>query len=231
MPTITRRQFNAGSLAAALLPSLFVPRQKVRQIDLGLFCDRDDDIGRFDLEQPFKQEYLSYATDGRVCVRTPLEVRMPDGEPQERRLPKACGLTWDHDNLKGWRSLDRARFVDAEWPQECHVCTGRGCHGGSKCSKCDATGWQHFSTSDHFADYELPCDCKTGWVGGITCARCAGMGEIKSAVDLGGCLVAPLYWAKLRTLGEVEYCVTGGQEAVRFRAADVDGLLMPLGKQ
>lgn len=231
--TISRRTFGKSTIATAavlLLPSwLFAPR-KVRHIDLGVFCDPD--VGRYDLSRPFLQEGLTYATDGHICVRTGL-IDAPPEDSEERRLPKAAGLSWWEGQLQGWQSLDGARRVSVGVSMACPTCFGKGRVGkGVKpCAKCEGEGWYTYFDDDGFAEYEKRCpDCETtGYIGGIVCGECQGSGLVDYAYKLaGGWIVAPIYVAKLRTLGAVDYAVDGGPESdpVRLKFDGGEGLVM-----
>lgn len=230
---MNRRQFNATAVAAAFLPSILLPRQRVRHIDLSMFCEEEASY-RYEMRQPFQQEGLNYATDSIVCVRTSLPVQMSESA-ETVRLPKACGLPWRHDQLTGWQPWSKYHFVPYEHGCICPKCFGKGRvgEGVRECARCYGSGNDYQPSGD--GDYSrVRCECTAGWTGGAQCGSCTGTGKVDFAIELGGCKIAPEYHAKIATLGEVEFSVAQGlfdvkksgiDEVVLFRGADVEGMV------
>src|SRR5690606_10086468 len=126
-----------------------------------------------------------------------------------------------------------ARRVSVGVSVACPTCFGKGRvgNGVKPCAKCDGEGWYAYFDDDGFAEYEKRCpDFKTtGHIGGIVCGECQGSGRVDYAYKLaGGWIVAPIYVAKLRTLGAVDYAVDGDPESdpVRLKFDGGEGLLM-----
>src|SRR5690606_3340682 len=146
----------------------------------------------------------TYATDGRVCVRTNL-IATPPEDSEERRLPPADSLEWDHDAARGWRSLRAATRCKNKDSLACPMCYGKGrCGTGVKpCEQCQGTGYELVADDDHdnFASYERPCrtcDLRTGYVGGQQCPQCRGDGNVDFTIQLASdWFIQPQYHAKL----------------------------------
>lgn len=231
----TRRQFLATGAAALLLPTWLLRSKRVRHLDLSTFCEVDDYQGRFNLTTPFHQEGFTYATDARVCVRTALPVDLATAE--ECRRPKANRLPWEHEKKCGWKSWDTAVRQQTDIEPDCPTCFGRGRFNCKQCERCEGSCWRTEYTNDGFADAEKPCECRTGWVGGTACPECRGSGAVDYVMRIGGVCIAPIYHAKVATLGPVDF-VNGGvppdaftkdnRTAVLFRFDGGDGMVMPL---
>lgn len=225
--SVTRRDFSKAVGSFLLLPTWFFQRaEKVRQIDLSLFCGPG---WKYDMETPFWQEGHTYATDARVCVRTNLIVT-PPSDSKERRLPRASDreVGWNHDITTGWQSdsaLVRVKVKsNCQWT--CPSCFGVG-HVApyEPCKTCSGDQW---ITTDE--EYEKKCpDCFTGYIGRSKCLECRGSGEVDYLYRLGSTFFAPEYVAKLRTLGPLDLAEPtefGPPMMIRFDGGEA--LLMPV---
>jgi hypothetical protein len=189
-----RRDFirTSGSAAAMLwLPSWLLPRrQKIKSIDLGLFCD--DSYGLYDTQQPFIQGVHVYATDARVAIRVDKELAA-NLSGDEAKLPRADMLEWPDADSAGWQpvsSLRRAAWKDAHCPD----CRGRGRIGyGVEECRCE-----YMPTCP-----ENGASCN-GWTGGQVCCRCDGKGRVDYCLEFCGLAFNPDYVARLDTLPGVE---------------------------
>lgn len=232
--TITRRDVLKTGAAALLLPTWLLKRQTVRHIDLSLFCDPESAECRYDMTRPFHQDGVTFATDARICVRTTLPVNMDGAD--ERSQPKFDSLKWEPDG-KGWLPLSRANRIPSELfrghpiEYECPSCFGKGRGGNYRpCPKCDATGWMVIRCSDDFENYETPCTCRTGYLGGTECHECSGKGQVTYRYQLGGLMLAPTYVEKMQTLGDVDCLPRPDDIQALFRFDGGEGIVMGLAR-
>ena len=135
--TISRRSFVKAMGASLLVPSIVIDETKQKSIDMSPFCT--DEFRRYDLAKPFFQEGLTYATDGRVCIRTHLVDAPESGD--EVKLPRAAALNWAKSGScwVDWRRSARRRKSDCAHP--CPSCLHGWLGETRKCSGC--SGYAH----------------------------------------------------------------------------------------
>lgn len=248
-----RRDFvKSASAALAFLPSLQWLTRVPKPVDLSIFADRWNDYapGRYDLTKPFAQSGMTYATDGRVAVRT--LVADPVDDSPSKKLPNAAGLIWPHDELDRWRPWPKQQFI--EHPSRggfCPVCEGRNRIGGpdvvTQCKRCDGEGQIFDGSADDFwredgKGWSNCPDCKgQQYVGGEPCDYCTGKKLFPEVQMIGELAVAGHYDNRVRTLPDLEFAIierpenhakkynyTNDWRLIAFRSHDVQGLLMPL---
>lgn len=242
MSNMNRRAFLGAAATFAGLgfaPAWGQFEQRRREIDLTPFCD-DYACSRYDLTSPFAQGDKAIATDGRVLVRTTLAA-LPEVNA-DRRLPNIEKIPyWDRKPDK-WLRWPRELYVGTKgrYSNTCPFCDGKGgTVNVRQCTKCNGEGYRSIICGDPDIDdpsdggsYEIPCkSClKTGWLWDSKCSHCNGKGETVAACyqPIGKAIIASHYDAKLRRLGDLEFCVVGEERIVKFRGDGFDGLLMPL---
>lgn len=175
---------------------------KTTAIDLDLFCDHDPDRARYQLNKPFVQDGVRYATDSRIAVAV-TAADEPDTVPEFSKLPLMTKAHFGHDTVKKWSPLP-------ERATDCEECRGVGraecnrCYGSGTC-ECDM-GHEH--------------DCQNCDDGKMTC---------KCFVTFGEYDVATWLVEKMRTLPGVEWGVGAKRkDAVLFRFDGGTGTVMPL---
>lgn len=237
--TTNRRGFiqAAGAFAGlGLLPSWRAFAQR-KAIDLTPFC-YDHPVGsRYgDLTKPFAQDGMAYGTDARILCRTILADAPALGE--NSKLPAISELPWWQQESK-WQPWPKRRLFDDDiTPNTCPICWGRGgLEGLAPCVPCEGHG---FITTGE--DYESRCKrCQTtGWTWTLKCDYCGGKGETSRPClqRVGSLVVAGHYDARVRGLGDVEFCISRNEllykhlppdtGVVRFRGDGFEGLLMPI---
>lgn len=212
---MNRRQFSAstsGFLASLLLPKF----QRIREIDLSLFCG--ETAGKYDLSRPFLQNGNVYATEGCIALQLSSVSESLAGEGAV--IPDAARLGWADRDSVGWTPIDRLVRANRDYCG-CLNCFGRG-RVGSGVHECECVDY-----------YEVHCDCMAGYVGGKQCQECSGSGTVDYCLELGDMQLNPDYIGRLRTIQGVEVkqvpCevpVADFMLAARFPQGS--GLLMPL---
>jgi hypothetical protein len=193
----------AGIMASFILPA---PRPR---LDLRRWCARRaGNAGhQYDHRLPYTLNDFTYATDGFRCLRVRPE--SGDVEQQKRLIPKVESLSWNHDRLKGWRSLPRLEWLEAD-DSTCHECDGYGLAGDAvyqECEPCGGTG-NEWVGSNYDLSYPVPCPhCKSeGHIapaGSVPCVACKGKpyGRRPSVVRLDGRYFDAHFYEQVRELG------------------------------
>jgi len=239
--SMNRRSFIGAAATFAgltLAPAWGIFQQKRREIDLQEFC-AEDCWGRYDLTKPFAQGEHAIGANFHVLVRTTLAA-LPENEA-DRRLPNLDKLPQLNFQPDKWFKWPRELYVGAKggYGGLCPFCAGKGGRGNVRmCLECEGGGYRYLvdevDEDDDFneKEYEIPCkSClKTGWLWDSKCSHCNGKGETVAACyqPIGKAIIASHYDAKLRRLGDLEFCVVGEERIVKFRGDGFDGLLMPL---
>ena len=225
---MNRRDFGRSTIATAaglMIPTWVFSPRKVRHIDLSQFCDPEQWV-RYDLATPFLQDNTTYASDGRVAVRTTLLNTPPDDAKEEKRRPMMDSLPWRHDAMRGWRSWDRWKKTD-EHNCICPYCTNGRIGPLVTCTKCHGDEFEM-----EWCEY---CD-ETGKRGAHECPECKGTGWVNYAYEMDGVCIAPGYLNKVSTLGPVEVAIDRKPfgdvtTLVLFRFDGGDGILCPVEKR
>lgn len=236
--TINRRGFlgaAASLVGLAAVPAWGLFQQRRREIDLTQFCE-DNFYGRYDITKPFAQGGSVIGTDAKVLVRTTLAAQ-PELD-DERWLPNIEKLLDWKSEPKKWLKWPKETYLGTRgrYGNQCPFCDGKGgTINVRKCGTCNGDGYQPIENDpDEFNTYEAPCKTcqKTGWLWDAKCSHCGGMGETKLACyqPIENIFVASHYDARLRKLGDLQFCLHGiaDYQIVRFRGDGFDGLLMPL---
>ena len=244
--TISRRTFvkAVSALAVSTIAPAWVQFKQQREINLLPFCERDIHP-RYDLRKPFAQGGVVIATDGRVLVRTTLADAPELNE--ERKLPNVAAIPfWNQEIKSPWKKWPRVRYVGTKnrYGYECPRCIGIGGFGNVReCEPCIGTGYVPVFTAAECAEfdsYEKPCkDCNhSGWLFDVKCEACGGTGDSKAECYqlLEGEVIASIFDAKLRQLGELEYQFIPVENEkknyvdriIKFRGDGFDGFLMPM---
>ena len=188
----------AVGLASFILPA---PRPR---IDLAEFCATKT-LGQYDLRLPYEVNGHTFACDSHICVRVAPSVA---DEVQSRGpVPPFHRLPWDHDELRGWRSLPKLEPIMAA-NSVCPECNGTGYERGAvivDCNVCDGTGTEWIGS---VWDISRPQRCR-GCKGsgnrsnGPECATCGGQGDgvFPSLVELHGQYLNARLYAKAQRLG------------------------------
>lgn len=231
---MNRRTFinAAGAFAGLALAPAWSSFQPRKQIDLSPFCA--DYSVRYDLDKPFAQGGKIIATDGRALVRTTLaDIPQLDGE---LRLPDISKIeAWGKIDGK-WKPWPKRQYLGCSphscGDECCYVCNGDGGHGNVRqCPRCNGDGYLPYDdpASVVSGEYEAPCKtCKTrGKLFDVACDFCKGEGYTQDACyqPIGKIFIGPSFDARLRRLGELEFCMAG-PDCVHFRGDGFDGLLM-----
>jgi hypothetical protein len=188
------------------------------------------DAARYDLALPFVRRPFVYATDGRILVRAAANPAIVDllMRPPGRRVPNAESLFADP---AAWKAESTRLPMVA--PPTCPRCEGVANLPARDCDRCDGAG--AFACCECGQDRECPRCGGKGKLPAGPCNYCDATGYDWGYVDdvgLGrGTTIAARYACLLLRHGAVLFLpVAGGENAVRFTAGDVEGLLMPLGK-
>lgn len=186
---VTRR--DALKLAAASLVSFILPAPR-KQLDLMAYCAKRPRLAKYTLTLPYNLADWVYATEGHICVRVRPETA--DVEQATGRIPPFETLSWNHDRLRGWRSLPKLEPLLAK-DSPCTACEGYGLEGGDvfqECETCQGCG-QVWTGTDYASSYPVQCRaCKgKGHVkppGAKECGVCKGeaYGVLPSVVNLEG---------------------------------------------
>ena len=216
---MTRR--DAFKAAAGLLATFVLPAPR-RVIDLRQFC-RKQPYYRWDLTMPYHLHDWTYATDAHVCVRVrPLAADKAD---HEGWIPPFESLSWNHADIRGWRTLpERPAIVAADQP--CPACDGTGNAGGVPSWECRCEGFEGISCDDCGGSGELRPP------GVAVCPNCWGKayGKFPSFVELDGRYFDAKLYAKAQRLG-AEYVHDNwrcrpSSPMLKFKFGGGDGLLM-----
>lgn len=189
----------AGTLAAFVLPASR-PR-----IDLMAFCGRY--FLRYEMRLPHEVNDWTYATDGHVCVR--VRPSVTDRVESHGKAPPFHTLTWNHDQLRGWRTLPRLQPILAA-DSDCPQCDGTGYSPGITCTECEACdGLGDVWVNSNYDDgRRRPCqDC--GGLGHVPpagtpeCSNCHGkaVGVFPSVVKLDDSYYDAVLYEKVQALG------------------------------
>lgn len=235
--TVKRRTFikAAGFALAAPIAATRLLTPKSAAIDLMPFCDRDSGR-RYDMSKPFIQgppsDEWTYATDGRVCIRTKQSI---SSTWEKTKLPNAAGLEqWHHGGQ--WRPWPKQVRLEAyrDTDDVCPMCDGLGCFGDFKdireCTDCYGDGWI-YTRIDKYGDRCERCDCINGFRGGVKCDYCGGEGSTHrpSVLVLEDRIIGGGYARKVERLPGLEWRPTDSdlETAIALRFEGGEGLLMP----
>ena len=223
----------AGTLAAFVLPA---PRLRV---NLRQFCARLPGV-KYDCTMPYSFNDFVYATDQHVCLR--VRPALADRVHHEGPVPPFDALSWNHDRLRGWRSLPKLEPLLAK-DSSCDRCDG--CwytHDGdpamcSECATCDGMGrtWE-----GNGWDLSVPVQCVSCLCGGlvpppnaIKCPDCDGkaIGVFPSVVRLDGVYFDRVLYERVRGAGgefvHDNWHAMSSYPLMKFRLdGEGDGLLM-----
>lgn len=231
---MNRRTFLGAS--AVSLASFFLPAPRPR-LDLLRFCAQEP-WGRYDLRLPFVFRDFAYASDAHCCLRVPPATA--DQERGQGEAPPFTSLSWNHDCLRGWRSLPK---LDAQLARDsyCPTCDGYGHLRGEKpavCDECERCGGTGVCWAGSNYDLSYPVQCRTckglGHVqpaGAVVCPTCQGyaVGVFPSVTILDGRYFDAQLYEKVRTLGgEYVHDQFKGSSLLKFRFDGGDGVLMGL---
>jgi hypothetical protein len=228
----TRRTFikAASAAAATLLVPTWKPLISRPPLDIQDFCATDEWSSRYSLQEPFAQKDFTYASDGRICVRT--DLIKPDLSTEPRKHPNAAGLRWEHDCLERWNPWPRKNWVADSKPfVACPICYGLKPQGAVDCTVCQGYGFIGEDEKDCTA-----CNSR-GWQGPI-CDYCHLEGDIENKPTLqpvGDLRINGWYDQKIRRLDSVEFAVVKWpstkyvpDEVVLFRFNGGQGIVMPI---
>jgi hypothetical protein len=197
---------------------------------------------RYHLDRPFGIDDWTYATDGRIAVRTQMVLPAADG--LERRYPNLRSLPWDRGakwhkwpKQKWWRLDDG----ESDW---CPYCAGLGLVGDDVviCWECGGAGEV---CVDEDCIGRCPQCRGRKCAGGSRCHYCQGkgQGDFHRIQLIGRAWINGHYDLKVRTLPDVEFSeVTLARDfppghalhgeppvdAVAIRFDGGEGVLMPL---
>ncbi len=195
-------------------------------IDMQTFCDG---VTRYQIDEPFVQDGLRIATDGRLLVI------MPTGEtdtpPKEKPFPKIATMFQEYSWVEGKFAIEKPELSVKEhcW---CDVCTGDGkksetclaCRGEGVCNLCSC-GFEHECGR---------CDGDGHTHTGATCTECNGSGQGYDKQRIGGAFFNGTYLAKIAKLlpspktEKVGRKPDGNQPCMRFIFDGGYGYLMGL---
>jgi hypothetical protein len=200
--------------------------------DLRPFCSTV--AHRTALHRPFTHKECTYATDGRILVKTPfIEGTLtiegaPSFESLEALLPKDKGIPVEYP--PDWESL-------APISETCYKCKGTGAM--FECPTCDGVGEVECDHCGHESTCEDCHGIGTGSTsrdkeGAQTCDSCDGTGSIDSTLPVslnrGKMFVNITYLRNVFTLPNVQAFISNSKETqlLHFTFDEGEGVLMPL---
>lgn len=196
-------------------------------VDLDFFCDPEFS---WKVGHPFAFRGGVAATDARLFIHNPSE---------QLQLPPVDELWWDDiDKPADWLKVDKLDCMNSKSMLQCPTCYGRGRigYGVERC--------HHPNAGVNDADCFL-CDNR-GWLGGVQCDGCNGVGQ---TTDGTLCWIESVpfaygYLRKLSLLGRAEvrllrgvkptsgYKNTETLDVLAFRTnTGWRGFLMPLSQE
>jgi len=191
-------------------------------IDLHIFCANDHEL----LAEPFSFGNFSYATNGHVCVRVPLDSNIKKGKPDSIDVEKLtyCEPNGTYKEFPEYKPTEKTG---------CDACLSTGF--SSFCPECDGEGEVTFNNSFH--SYE--CNCETchgdGSVAGGTdkCRICGGSGLVNKErfpyVDVDDMRLNTNLLDLIKDLPNVKINTTS-KEYATFVFDGGDGVVMPMHK-
>jgi len=227
---MNRRAF-LGSVASGLVASWLSPRVAIPSsspspsIDLTPFCWKNlASLHPFQgATVPFLQEDPNagtlratlhrYATNGKVCIRTPAEWWERDN-CEVKRLPPANKLGWDHDSARGWLAWPTSPAYEVEEDTQCPECYDFDLSG---CNACEGDGGKWSSPRGHkFVECHV---CKGHGFIAPPCDMCHGkrIGRFPFAFHLPGVDLRSniIVHRLLQRLPGLEYCSAQGPKVTR----------------
>ena len=228
-----RRSFLKAGLAlagATLMPSTFFEVPKAATIDLSVFCEREVFALRYPLHLPFEQGDTTYATDGRICVRT--KQLAPPIVAEEHRLPPVDSLPWEGERSE-WKPL----WLQREKKRSGALCPVLECSGGWIGTKrpCDHCHGGFIQTEEFVSNFspemcfsECPRCLGAEEIGEHRCDVCNGTGDVDWCYRLNNHRIAPNYISRIQTLEgvEIDTTVEHPDRPLRFRFNGGEGLVM-----
>ena len=89
-----------------------------------------ENIGRYNLDEPWIKDGFIYATDGRMCIRMPTD--QPDTVSEGKKWPSSVNGFEQSGELLSWPVIDEGQG------HKCWACNGEG-HPDKECELCGST--------------------------------------------------------------------------------------------
>lgn len=185
-------------------------------MDLKPFCGKSKAIS-----EPFSGGEYSYATDGSIIIRVPVQAETT------KEVPDGLGYgfpSFDHDLITSWLDMP----VLPTNKITCEKCNGTGKE--ETCHECNGDGILTFESD--YNTYEVECE-RCGGNGKndeIPCDECEGEGKIPEVpyVKLDSVCLGIKYLELLKDLPDIKFAIVSKDrsEPVRFKFAGGVGLLM-----
>lgn len=201
--------------------------------DLKKFCSEDET--RPGLWNPFQANGYTYATDGRIMIKTPLiegTRNIPEAlkfEILDANIPKEEGIPVEYP--KSWESFTPEI-------EKCHTCKGTGAI--KTCRTCDGEGE---ITCDHCGHEDTCEDCRGKGIesvaplsiGSELCEYCDGKGTIETtsivSLNRGLVFVNFRYLEKIHSLPASKCFINktrSNQDCIHFTFEKGEGVLMTM---
>lgn len=121
------------------------------------FCCTDED--RPSIQTPWSEGMWSYASDGRIMVKIPRDVNIPENPKAPTRLHEVWKAFPDGE--VDWMPLPE--IPEKPDPERCGECLGSGrcicsCEHEHDCGQCDGTGEKEVIQSIHYGVRRMNCD-------------------------------------------------------------------------
>ncbi|NLF19190.1 MAG: hypothetical protein GX595_18325 [Lentisphaerae bacterium] len=192
----------------------------IRDVMIALAAMTDDGCER--RKTPWSRGYWSYATDGKMAIRTTrmdefIERGENDGtaDAVDSLTAAATGPTW---------------YDVPAVPPEPGPCPK--CHGvpSVKCEACDGAGHVAWEFRHRGRTYDSVEDCPVcDGAGTVECTECGGTGKGDDpAVEVGPALIRAEYLRLLARLPGCRLAPVDGRSVIVFRFAGGAGAVMPV---
>ncbi len=162
---------------------------RVDEIDMQAFCNGDT---RYKIGQPFVQNNLEFAMDGRLVVVIP--TNKMDTPAKEKPFPDMAALLSDRKWVKGGFAITKPELSNKDCVY-CDDCGGDGretvkcelCRGEEVCNRCvcgyeHECGWCHGDGHTHT---------------GPKCSECSGTGKGYDKQRIGGAFFNGAYLSRI----------------------------------
>lgn len=232
---MTRREAIAVSIGAMI--GTFIRPTPRRTINLMDYCGGE--MLRYDCRLPYVFEEWTYATDSFICLR----VRPVGSDKTDHKgeIPPIEKLTFNHDTLRGWKTLPKLNPIIAT-DTYCQECNGYGRIGyqinWKECRDCQ--GYGHQMEYDGSSDLLIEKKCKSCHGNGFPiaekCPKCNGkpIATMPGIVCLEGHYFDYNNYEKIRKLNVEFICETLNDPKpipmLKFKFSEGDGMMIGLDK-
>ena len=232
---MTRRESIA--IMAGTLIGTFVKPMPRRSINLLDFCGSER--MKYDLRLPYVYNDWTYATDSFICLR--VRPNGSDKTDHKGKIPPFEQLTFNHDTLRGWKSLPKLDPIIAT-DTYCQECNGYGRIGyqinWKECRDCQ--GYGHQMKYDDSSDLLIEKKCKSCHGNGFPisekCPKCNDkpIATMPGIVCLNGHYFDYNNYEKIRKLNVEFICETLNDPKpipmLKFKFSEGDGMMIGLDK-